>query len=296
MSARAPSAAALLDAWLAARLTEEARSWLGRQIARAVEGVSPSLFTAFSSAARRLGRSPLNLDPEERVAADRARPGWQPGTWSAEQAARARLVLALPPAPAEVFLRTLGQLFEDADLGESVALYQALPLLPHPERLVARAAEGVRSNMAPVFEAVALGNPYPAEWLAEDAFNQLVLKCLFVGSPLYRVYGLDRRAGPALAQMLVDYARERWAASRAVSPELWRCVAPGVPEAGAGDLRAALSQALSTGSAAERQGAALACWQHPLTRPLLYPHPELSGLASRGELDWATLGARWSLP
>ena len=52
-----------------------------------------------------------------------------------------------------------------ADIGELVAFYRGLPLYPDQPRYALRAAEGVRSNMRVVFEAVAHRNPYPAEQL-----------------------------------------------------------------------------------------------------------------------------------
>jgi hypothetical protein len=89
-----------------------------------------------------------------------------------------------------------------------------------------RAAEGVRTNMRVVFEAVAHHNPVSAEQLPEDAWNQMVLKALFVGSTL----SPDRRSGqPGQCHPGAhagDYAHERWSAGRQVSPELWRCVGP----------------------------------------------------------------------
>ncbi len=91
-------------------------------------------------------------------------------------------------------------------------------MYPDPPRHALRAAEGVRSNMRTVFEAVAHRNPYAAEQFAESAWNQMVLKALFVGSRLDLVVGLDRRRNEALARMLCDYAHERWAASRVVEP------------------------------------------------------------------------------
>ena len=54
----------------------------------------------------------------------------------------------------------------------------------------------------------------------------MVLKALFVGSELGPIAGLDDRANPELARILIDYARERWAAGRPVTPELWRPVMP----------------------------------------------------------------------
>ena len=107
---------------------------------------------------------------------------------------------------------------------ESVALYQTLPLFSPRELLKARAAEGIRSNMTAVFEAVALRNPYPAVYLEEGAWNQLVLKAFFVGSDVRQIVGLDQRANATLRRMLVDYANERRAAGRSVDPQLLQMV------------------------------------------------------------------------
>lgn len=54
----------------------------------------------------------------------------------------------------------------------------------------------------------------------------MVLKALFIGSRLAPIKGLDERANPELAQILREYAHERWSAGRPVNPELWRCVGP----------------------------------------------------------------------
>ena len=94
--------------------------------------------------------------------------------------------------------------------------------------------------MTAVFCAVAHQNPYPKEQLPESAWNQMVLKALFVGVALDPIDGLDERANRALMRMLCEYAHERWSAGRAVSPELWRCVGPHADDSALGDLERVL--------------------------------------------------------
>jgi hypothetical protein len=170
-----------------------------------------------------------------------------------------------------------------------VALYRGLPLYPGAPLHVLRAAEGVRSNMRVVFEAVAHRNPYPAEQFGEPAWNQMVLKALFVGSRLHPIVGLDARRNALLARMLCDYAHERWAASRPVSPELWRCVGPFASGALLDDFR----RLLERGTAVEQQAAALALLDasDPAAIRLLESRPALALDARSGDLDWEKLAA-----
>lgn len=168
-------------------------------------------------------------------------------------------------------MAVLDRLFGAADLAELVCLYQALPLLPCPERLAARAAEGVRSNMLPVFKAVALGNAYPAGWLGEGAWNQMILKAVFTGCPLRDVLGLDQRANLALARMLMDYARERQAAGRSVPADLWRPIGPFA------DRMPALHEPRHAPDSPERAQQQAAAYPHPDAGALLDTR---SGLAS----------------
>ena len=229
----------LVDSWLAPRIKADARGWLAEVVARASSGGTSgqrALFIAFGQSARRCGKDELALPAVELAAASRCVPGWDPSRWSVDQTVRTRLVLALPAADAPDWLATLDSLFAAAGLEELVALYQALPLLPHGDLLAPRVAEGVRSNMKAVFTAVALDNPAPAAWLDEGAWNQLVLKALFVSSPVSRIVRLDRRGNPRLAQMLIDYARERIAAKRPVPLDLWDAARPGCTPAQRADI------------------------------------------------------------
>lgn len=249
-----PAIAAVAQSWLATRVPPAVWDWmLDRQQAIAA-GDRKSLYLAFGLASRKTGKADLNLTAAELSAASAIRPGWQPQGWTVDQLTRVLFVLSYPAENGEEFIATLDQLFAAAEVHELVALYQGLPLYPHPERLQLRCAEGLRSNIPAVFRAIAHGNPFPAEQLNDDQWNQLVLKSLFIGVMLDPIVGLDARANAKLARMLTDFAHERQAAGRPVSPELWRCVGPFADEAMIADLE----RVLSSGSPIEKQAAALA--------------------------------------
>jgi hypothetical protein len=273
-----------LQHWLDQRLDAAAGAWLHECAAGLAAGGSDrELFRAVSLVSRKLGKAPLALDAEALALAEAARPGWDPSQWSIDQAARVRLLLAAG-ADGDAFARRLEQLFVTADVDELVAFYRGLPLYPDPPRHRARASEGLRSNMSVVFQAVAHRNPYPAEHLPEDAWNQMVLKALFVGSALDPIVGLDQRANPTLARMLGDYAHERWAARRPVSPELWRCIGPFA----SGRLLADLERVLETGTAPERAAAVLALRScaDPQARRLLDGHARWRDAVAAQGVDW----------
>jgi hypothetical protein len=80
--------------------------------------------------------------------------------------------------------------------------------------------------MRSVFEAVALDTPYPVRYFEDLAWRQTVIKCVFVGSPLWRLWGLDTRLSPELARMALDLVDERRSAARPVPHELWLCLGP----------------------------------------------------------------------
>ena len=218
---------ALLYSWLEKRTSAENLAWLNGKKAQIMQNKAEKpLFTAFSAVSRYLAKQELELSTEELQAANELRAGWNPKYWTLDQVGRTVLILSFPQENGDRYVATLDKIFGAADLGEAIALYQSLPLLPHPEKFKLRAAEGIRSNMTSVFNAVALNNPYPAEYLDDLAWNQMILKALFIGSPLHPIYELERRNNPQLSEMLIDYARERLAAKRTVNPELWQLVAP----------------------------------------------------------------------
>jgi hypothetical protein len=277
----------LLHRWLARQLPEPALAWLDEQLAKLGTAAGDrDLYIALGLVPRKLGKADLELSAAELEAARKARTDWDPRGWSVDQAARI-LILLHAGGAGETFANRFVQLCRTADVAEAIAFYRGLPLYPDPPLLEAQAAEGTRTNMRAVFEAVAHRSPYPKEQFAENRWNHMVLKALFVGSALHPIQGLDERANPALARMLCDYAHERWAAGRPLSPELWRCVGRFADAEALADLQ----RVLATGSALERKAAALALAACPdaKARELLGQAPELAEAVARGELTWDNL-------
>jgi hypothetical protein len=123
--------------------------------------------------------------------------------------ALARLPVAEQPAE-------LLRLFESGEIGEQESILRVLPILSDPARFVDTGVLGCRTNATRVFEAIACENPFPASYFPELAFNQLVMKAIFIEVPVRRVERLGERLGADLVRMLGDYASERRAAGRPV--------------------------------------------------------------------------------
>jgi hypothetical protein len=211
----------LLKRWVA-RQAGDAAGWY----AEAVDamGAERDLHIVLGLAPRRLGKADLDLSDADLADADAAYPGWNPSGWSVDGAARVAALLAFKGQ------RPFAEIFKDlrrtSDVAEMIALYRGLPLYPDPESLHFEVGEGLRSNLKPVFEAIAHNNPFPRDHFDDHRWNHMILKALFVGSTLAPILGLDARANPELARILLDYAAERGAAGREITPELWRPVVP----------------------------------------------------------------------
>jgi hypothetical protein len=216
---------AFLRALLGARLAPDAMRWLEASTAEIGAGASVERFCAlFSQAARHARRDALAPSVDERAQAAHLVEGWNPERWSVLESVRVVLILSRSDLAGDGGPRALSEAFRYTDEGELCALLRSLALLPGAERYAWRAGEGCRSNMRSVFEAAALDTPYPARHFDELTWRQCVIKCLFVGAPLWRLWGLDERLSPELARMALDLADERRSAGRPVPHELWLCL------------------------------------------------------------------------
>lgn len=146
--------------------------------------------------------------------------------WSLVRLMRVWVLMNLPALEQQAYVSLIDRLFKYGEMEELVALYSALPIYHYPAAWKLRCTEGIRSNMAPVRQAIMLSNHYPSRFLDEGAWNQLVLKAFFTDEAIPQIIGLKTRNNAALAGALVDYAYELHAAKRDINPFLWILVAP----------------------------------------------------------------------
>ncbi len=225
--------------------------WLNEQVNASF---SPSSFyLSFNLIHRKVEEQPLTYTDEELASWNKIYPGFNPAFWTAQTLARTYLVLHVPETDLE---KVLDDLFTTGDIGEQEALYRMLFLLPEAQRFQMRAAEGIRTNMTRVFDAIALDNPYPSNFFNGGQWNQMVLKSIFMERPLFRIQGLELRNNEDLCRIAQDFAHERWAAGRKVTPELWRLT--GIFISGNQGLLDDLSKVLSSDDELEQEAGKLA--------------------------------------
>lgn len=270
------------------QLDPAAATWLTEQRDQLQADPSDTnLHIALGMAPRKLGKSDLAATEADLTAANNAIAGWDLTGWSVPDAARAALLCSIPDTGA-AFAARLKALCQTADVAESVALFRALPLYPADANLEEIVADGLRTNMKAVFEAIAHRNPYPNKTFDEHRWNHMVLKALFIDSRLAPIQNLDERANPDLARIMRDFAHERWAAERPVPFEIWRCVGPHANDA---DSLADLTRVLQSSDEREQQAGALALTASPdgQAKTLLESVPDLAKQVASGALTWQTL-------
>ncbi|MGF7217148.1 hypothetical protein GGR92_003321 [Spirosoma lacussanchae] len=181
-----------------------------------------AFYRVFTALPRFVGKQPLTVPADMAFALQQARPGFSVSGWTRDRLARVWWLLQLPTDEQSTYVSTITELFKAGELNELVALYSALPVLAYPEAWRFQATEGIRNNIADVQSAIMLHNPYPADYLDEAAWNQLILKAFFTDKDVTQIIGLDERKNARLAQTLADYAAERRAAGRSLPPHIER--------------------------------------------------------------------------
>lgn len=263
-------------------------NWLKQQ---SLQTNHPTAFnSAFSMMPRKTGKKMVSLSKEDERVANQLLAGSKITGWSIDRLCRVWLLMHLDAVDREEYKKRVENLFRAADMNELIALYSSLPLLAYGEMWSLRCAEGIRSNIDDVLQAIMCNNPYPSAYLDQAAWNQMVLKAFFTNKPVNQIIGLDDRRNPELASILVDYAHERYAAQRTVNPQLWRCVSPYINEANFMEI----IKLLQSKNEVENEAGALACWHsnYSPAKDLLAQHPDLKGRIKKGELTWQTIASK----
>lgn len=278
----------LLSAISRQNVTPEVWNWLNDKSTLANN--SQQFNIAFVSAPRKTGKSLIHVTPDQEGSLRKEGAGLSVSSWSVDRLCRVWLLANANNADKAQYFQTIENLFLTAEVNELVALYSALPFLAYPEMWSRRCAEGIRSNIGNVLEAIMCNNPYPAAYLNEQAWNQLVLKAFFTEKPVEQIIGLDTRANAALAKTLSDYAHERWAAHRTVNPQIWRCTGKYIDK----DIFPDMERLAQSENISDREAAALACSEsdYPPAKELLNKLPGIKSAIASGELNWNVLAEK----
>jgi len=261
------------------------KDWYESKVERLSHGASPSQFyLSFSGAARKTSKDALVLSESQQSRLQTVQPAFNLSTWTIDELCRIAFMTLLPTEQNQAIL---DKLFDTADMRESAALFKGLHFLENTADFRLRAIDGLRTNITPVFDAIALDNVYPSIHFEEAPWNQMVLKAIFMQRPIYRIFDFEQRRNKTLALILKDYAHERWSAHRQVSPELWRGVAGSADESFLPDLTKMLKSDLPI----EQFAAAKAIIESKL--------PETDNLLAENGIEteripsWEEIGLKW---
>ncbi|MGN6247658.1 MAG: EboA domain-containing protein [Ginsengibacter sp.] len=265
---------------------EENLKWLFDKADAAQEN-NYQLNITFTSIPRRTGKKEVHLEQENEEKLRSLLPGFEMEGWTIDRLCRVWLLASLDSREQQAYVKRIESLFLQAEMNELIALYSALPFLDYPNAWNLRCAEGIRSNIGNVLEAIMYHNPYPAAYLDEAAWNQMVIKAFFTEKDVNKIVGLDERANKNLANTLFDYAEERIAASRSVNPQIWRLTAKFADES----HLYLFKRLLESENEKEKMACGLALKESNLkeVNKLLDQYPEIKKLIEEKAITWQTL-------
>ncbi|MBS7253976.1 EboA domain-containing protein [Flavobacterium branchiicola] len=243
---------------------------------------SAQFFQTFGLISRNISPVIPQWTAKEKIQLEKFYPGFTHSNWDLQELCRCLLMVYLPVGQNVEIIKNLAQM---ADIKELVCLYRGLYFLKNAPDFILLVQEGIRTNMVAVFDAIALANPFAAKYLPIDPWNQLVLKAVFMGRPLYQIIDLDLRKSEKLALIVHDYIHERWSAGRLVTPEIWRLVAGYVNQ----EIAADLLSAIETGDTLTKPAALKA-----LKESSFYNESEISKeLLQDSVITWHEIGTKY---
>lgn len=203
------------------------------------------------------------------------------------EAARIYLLVKVLEIDAPYYGAKVANIIEVADTSELRTFLKYLILLPNAKTFKWTAVEALRTNIAIIFDAITLNNPYPAKYFNQQQWNQMYLKAAFMERDLSMIRSIEERANKDLARIISDYAHERWAASRMIDPMFWRPVAKFIDDTLIYDME----RLLESRDIYENRAGALCCFYADNTnaKALLNNYPELENEIASKKITWSNL-------
>ncbi|MEJ1222268.1 EboA domain-containing protein [Sediminicola sp. 1XM1-17] len=200
------------------------------------------------------------------------------------QISRVYLLINVLEADEDFFFDKVANIIQVSDTGELETFLKFLVLMPNSGSYKNVAVEALRTNIATIFDAISLNNPYPAAFFNDQQWNQMYLKAAFMGRNLSAIMDIDARANKDLTRIISDYAHERWAASRSVDPYFWRPVGNFINDSILDDMR----RLFQSDNEKENLAAALSCSisDHSEAKELLNNYPQIKKKIDQGLITW----------
>mgnify|MGYP003651401623 CR=1 FL=1 len=200
------------------------------------------------------------------------------------QVSRVYLLISVLEADEDFFFDKVENIIQVSDTGELETFLKFLILMPNSERYRNVAVEALRTNIATIFDAISLNNPYPSQYFNDQQWNQMYLKAAFMERDLSQIMDIETRANKDLTRIISDYAHERWAATRKVDPYFWRPVGRFLNDTLVDDMK----RLLQSENESENMAAALSCSisDHPGAVALLNDYPLLKSKIDQGLISW----------
>lgn len=281
----------ILAAVIKLHLTIENYSWLLEKATLvSSEEKAQQLNLCFAAISRKTGNKIIEVTAAKENQINIILLGFSIINYPLHRLCRTWILLHVKADDQDIYFNKISGLFKNAEMNELADLYASLPVFAYPEMWVKRCAEGIRSNIGIVLDAIMYENPYPSQYLDEAAWNQLVLKAFFTDKDVNRIIGLDARANKNLSSTLIDYAHERLAAGRSVNVQLWRLVGKFIDDNNFNDIQ----KLFTSGNINSKEAAALSC-SHSRYEPaqkLLDSEPKIKNDILENKLNWGNINSK----
>ena len=213
-------------------LDSEGRDWLEQaklQLTRSngdLESLVNKLVFYTSSAKRKLGITKLNGTNNSNFNSDKYGQCDKVylNHWTVTDAARIILlaeIFSFNSFSADELFRLC---YRYSDGGERASLLKGLSLLELRDQSINFLIDVARTNSLEIFSALVYKNPWVVVKFPVSAYNQIVLKALFMGVNIIHLEGLRAARNSELGRMTADYVQERLDAGRVIPESSWLAV------------------------------------------------------------------------